>query len=237
MQRMLVMRLVQMREAMPHHRRHVTGFLDEIKYLLSKPVLNALGTVRDKGMNFLLAHQSMGDLGSVPNVELESARREFLDCTPIRWFYRNKDFEVAEWISNMTGQTLAEVERRSVTRNEGYAERVEAEVVLMDKQKNLIDTNQVQNLPDGCAVCIGVGIAKLAYANPIRVEKRAFSVPVAPQVEPDPVFEPAAPAAKSKPAKKTGKKPAAAAAENPPDGRPLPPPDAYDDAPFNWEEL
>lgn len=237
MQRMLVLRLVQMREAMPHHRRHVTGFLDEIKYLLSKPVLNALGTVRDKGMNFLLAHQSMGDLGSVPNVELESARREFLDCTPLRWFYRNKDYDVAEWISNMTGQTLAEVERRSVTRNEGYAERIEPEVVLMDKQKNLIDTNQVQNLPDGCAVCIGVGLAKLAYANPIRVEKRTFTVPVAPRVEPDPVFEPAAP--KSGPAKPRAgmtKKNASAAAENPTDGRPVPPPDAYDDAPFNWEE-
>ncbi|EOE7566757.1 type IV secretory system conjugative DNA transfer family protein [Salmonella enterica] len=239
MQRMLVLRLIQMREAMPHHRRHVTGFLDEIKYLLSKPVLNALGTVRDKGMNFLLAHQSMGDLGSVPNVELESARREFLDSTPIRWFYRNKDFDVAEWISNMTGQTLAEVERRSVTRNEGYAERVEAEVVLMDKQKNLIDTNQVQNLPDGCAVCIGVGIAKLAYANPIRVEKRAFAVPVAPQVEPDPVFEPVPAAPKSRPAKSRAgatKQNTPAAAEPAQDGRPVPPPDAYDDALFNWEE-
>ncbi|MTZ83909.1 type IV secretory system conjugative DNA transfer family protein [Citrobacter sp. JL978] len=233
MQRMLVMRLVQMREAMPHHRRHVTGFLDEIKYLLSKPVLNALGTVRDKGMNFLLAHQSMGDLGSVPNVELESARREFLDCTPIRWFYRNKDFDVAEWISNMTGQTTIDTARRSVTRNEGYAERVEAEVVLMDKQKNLIDTNQVQNLPDGCAVCIGAGIAKLAYANPIRVEKRTFSVPIAPQIQPDPIFEPVMSATEPPPSKKI----AAAAKASPSDGRPTPPPDAYDDVPFDWEEL
>ncbi len=239
MQRMLVMRLVQMREAMPHHQRHVTGFLDEIKYLLSKPVLNALGTVRDKGMNFLLAHQSMGDLGAVPNVELESARREFLDCTPIRWFYRNKDFDVAEWISNMTSKTLAEVERRSVTRNEGYAERIEPEVVLMDKQRNLIDTNQVQNLPDGCAVCIGVGLAKLAYANPIRVDKRVFAVPLAAPVEPDPIFEATAPAVKKSragTAKKTGKPPVAVATDNPFDGRPIPPPDAYDDAPFNWEE-
>lgn len=189
LQRMLTMRLIQIREKRPHHKRHVTMFLDEVKYLLSGPSLNALGTIRDKGMNILLAHQSMGDFSEVPGVEADSVRNVVLDTTPIKWFYRTSRFDIAKWISEMTSLTRTHSERRTLSRNEASAERMEAEVVLSDKQRNLIETNVIQHLPDACAVCIGVGIARLAFARPVKVQKRAIEVVEAPRSSPGSMSE------------------------------------------------
>ena len=64
LQKMLLLRILQRLEkrnrALTY--THVTIFLDELKYLLCKPSLQALGTIRDKSANIILAHQSINDL-------------------------------------------------------------------------------------------------------------------------------------------------------------------------------
>jgi hypothetical protein len=65
LQKMLFVRCLQIIEERDrfHETTHVNIFLDEVKYLLSKSSLEALGTVRDKNCNILLTHQSLGDFG------------------------------------------------------------------------------------------------------------------------------------------------------------------------------
>ncbi|MFS7748169.1 hypothetical protein ACJ8BJ_28895 [Klebsiella pneumoniae] len=64
-QKMLFARCAQIIIARDEFRRwpHASIMLDEIKYLLSKYVLNALGTLRSRDCNLLLAQQSLGDFG------------------------------------------------------------------------------------------------------------------------------------------------------------------------------
>lgn len=90
-QKMLFARCAQIIIARDEFREwpHVSVMLDEIKYLLSKYVLNALGTLRSRDCNLLLAHQSLGDFGQCgQDLPAEFVKTTVLDNTPIRWFYR-----------------------------------------------------------------------------------------------------------------------------------------------------
>ncbi|MDH8061790.1 Mobilization protein A, partial [Klebsiella pneumoniae] len=90
-QKMLFARCAQIIIARDEFRRwpHASIMLDEIKYLLSKYVLNALGTLRSRDCNLLLAHQSLGDFGQCgQDLPADFVKTTVLDNTPIRWFYR-----------------------------------------------------------------------------------------------------------------------------------------------------
>ena len=196
-QRLLLLRLVQIRERNPHAHRHITAFTDEVKYLLSGQLLNALGTIRDKGMNIILSHQSRGDFSEVPGVGEAAARAIVEDTTPLKWLYQTSDYETAQWISSKTGLINVSTERRSVSRNEGDAERLEGHVELAETQRHLIDTNTVQHMPEGCAVVVGAGKARLAFASPVRVQKQVIALKPAPALVIPSAFEDVAPVRKA----------------------------------------
>ncbi|MBF6235365.1 TraM recognition domain-containing protein, partial [Nocardia farcinica] len=97
--------------------------LDEIKYLLSKYVLNALGTLRSRDCNLLLAHQSLGDFGQCgQDLPADFVKTTVLDNTPIRWFYRAASQESAQWAAGQTGEIRVDVERRRASREAGNVE-------------------------------------------------------------------------------------------------------------------
>ncbi len=174
LQKMLFVRIIQLIEDRSST-RHASIFLDEFKYLLSIPAINALGTVRDKGCNILLAHQSPGDFGQCGADLSESAVRSTVtDTTGIKWLYRPSDEATAAWISDQTGKILVEDQRRSVTRNPELAEIPSESRNVGEAERNLVDKNMVLSLPQGAAVCIGAGIARIALSKPIEVEKREF---------------------------------------------------------------
>jgi hypothetical protein len=178
LQRMLLIRLMQLVEGRERAGRHVSIFLDEYRYMVSQPALSALGTARDCGCNVLLAHQSLGDLGNVaPGLEPAAVRATTIDNTPIKWLYRSTDEATAQWVAGLTGTIPAASSRMSVARNDELAEVASSHRDAMETRRYLIDTNMVQHLPDGCAVCVGAGgPARLAFARPIRVRKRRFEV-------------------------------------------------------------
>jgi hypothetical protein len=189
LQKMLFVRVIQLVESRSSlvARRQVTIFLDELKYLLSAPSINSLGTVRDKACNILLAHQSLGDFASGgADLDADAVRTSILDNTPLKWIYRNKSFDTAKWASEQTGEISVDVEQRTINRH-GAVETISAEARLSKEKRYLIDINTIQHLPDGCAVCIGAGLAHLAFARPIKAQKAeiplAVSV-VAPFVRP-----------------------------------------------------
>lgn len=68
-QRLLLVRLIQLaetRDRVAGPVRPICVFLDELKYRISRPALEGLGTARDKGMHFILAHQSISDFERLP---------------------------------------------------------------------------------------------------------------------------------------------------------------------------
>lgn len=185
LQKMLFVRCIQIIEARDRFSEttHVNIMLDEFKYLVSKSSLDALGTVRDKNCNVLLTHQSLGDFGQCgADIKPEAAETTVIDNTPIKWIYRMKDYKAAEWASKQTGQILVDSERRNVSTDRGNIELMSTESTIVKEKRELIDTNAIQHLPDGAAVMIGVGLARIAYSKPIKVERRAIALQDYPKI-------------------------------------------------------
>lgn len=178
--RMLFVRLIQLVERSRDRNRHCSIFLDEFKYLLSKAALNALGSIRDKGCNILLAHQSLGDFANCgADLSEASVRATVLDTTPIKWLYRPADSETALWISNQTGEIKVATQSVQAIRNIELSESLSATRSVGETTRNLVDLNTVLTMPKGCAVCVGAGIPRLAMAGPIRVQKIEPSISIA----------------------------------------------------------
>lgn len=174
---MIVLRLVQLiRSRDQGTGRHVVMFLDEVKYLLSRPVLNSLGLIRDRGCNLVLAHQALQDLYCIDADRETTEGVVRINCT-LRLCFRQTEPETVQWIADQTGTILVDVESREINRNAGLAD-IPLEVRRIQKvQRPLVDANMIQQLPKGCAVLIGSGIPKLIYLKPLLTRQRKF-VPV-----------------------------------------------------------
>ena len=172
LQKMLFVRIIQIIERTRNRIRHCSIFLDEFKYLLSATSVNALGAIRDKGCNILLAHQSLGDFANCGSDLSEAGvRTTILDTTPIKWLYRPSDKDTASWISNQTGRILVSTQRSNTVRNLELSESLSASRSVGETERNLYDVNTIMSLPKGCAVCIGTDLPKLAMATALPVQK------------------------------------------------------------------
>jgi hypothetical protein len=173
LQKMLFVRVVQIVENRERHNaRHVTAFLDEFKYLLSAPAINALGTVRDKNMNILLAHQSLGDLEQCgSDLNPKAVATNVIDNCQLRWIYRTTIKDTAQWAASQTGTKNVDVESRTIETNESNSELVSSERRVMKREHDYIDVNTIQHLKDRTAVCVGLERATLAYTYHIDVQE------------------------------------------------------------------
>ncbi|EEO7208523.1 TraM recognition domain-containing protein [Salmonella enterica subsp. enterica serovar Rubislaw] len=172
---------------------HVSMMLDEIKYLLSKYVLNALGTLRSQGCNLLLAHQSLGDFGQCgQDLSADFVKTAVLDNTPLRWFYRAASHESAQWAAKQTGTIRVDVEHRRISREAGNVEHISGESYIQKEERPMFDVNTLQNLPDGFAVTVmpGISVARLAFSSPLRVERQEIPLQSFPMLaKADPLAE------------------------------------------------
>ena len=172
LQKMLFVRIIQIIERTRNRNRHCSIFLDEFKYLLSATSVNALGAIRDKGCNILLAHQSLGDFANCgSDLSENGVRTTILDTTPIKWLYRPSNKDTASWISNQTGRILVSTQKSNTVRNLELSESLSASRSVGETERNLYDANTIMSLPKGCAVCIGTDLPKLAMVTALPVQK------------------------------------------------------------------
>jgi len=185
---MLLLRIMQRLESRDRqaNNTHVTPFLDELKYLLCKPSLQALGTIRDKSANILLAHQSINDLRDVSaDLDPEAVKSAVLENTALKIVYRLQDPETAEWIAKRSGTISAHKEMREIDTTEGMAEVTKANRKLIQVERYLIDVNTILSLPKRCSVFFSTRPAQIALTSPIKVKK----IPIAPNTV-NPIDEP-----------------------------------------------
>jgi type IV secretory pathway TraG/TraD family ATPase VirD4 len=154
--------------------RHVCLFMDEFKYLISRPTLEALGAIRDKGAHVMIAHQSLGDLRDCPaDLDAESVVASVNENCAIKLAYAVKDPDTALWLARMSGTILVDDEMRQVKTNAGLTETRDGERSLRQAERQLIDTNMLHALPDRCAVLYGAGLAQFFFTSPIQVTKNS----------------------------------------------------------------
>jgi type IV secretory pathway TraG/TraD family ATPase VirD4 len=175
LQKILLLRIMQRlekRDRCQKH-RHVTIFLDELKYLLCKPSLQALGTIRDKSANILLAHQSINDLRDVPaDLDPEAVKSAVLENTALKIVYRSQDPETAEWIAKRSGTIPAHKEMRDIEITEGLAEVTKSNRRLLEVERYLVEVNTILSMPKRCSVFFSNESAQIVLTSPIKVEKR-----------------------------------------------------------------
>lgn len=178
-QRMLLALIVQIaskRDNTLETPKQVCVILDELSFQISKIFGDALKVIRDKGLHFILAHQSVKDLTNVPkNMDAQAFAGSVMANCPLKFTYRAVDNETAQYFSDFSGTVLVDDEARSVEKTLSLTERVVAEKQIRQTERNLIDLNTMLSLPPRTGVLFGNGIAKISTVYPIEVEKNADS--------------------------------------------------------------
>ena len=183
LQRIFVLSMMQHIEVRPRQlangqpARHVCIFLDEFKYLISRPTLEALGAIRDKGAHVMIAHQSLGDLRDCPaDLDPESVVASVNENCSIKMAYQVKDPDTALWLARMSGTILVDDETRQVKTNAGLTETRDGERTLRQAERQLVDTNMLHALHERCAVLYGAGLAQFFFTSPIQVTKSSEAI-------------------------------------------------------------
>ncbi|SNS03684.1 Type IV secretory pathway, VirD4 component, TraG/TraD family ATPase [Methylobacillus rhizosphaerae] len=183
LQRIFVLSVMQHIEVRPRElvngqkARHACLFLDEFKYLISRPTLEALGAIRDKGAHVMIAHQSLGDLRDCPaDLDPESVVASVNENCAIKMAYQVKDPDTALWLARMSGTILVDDEIRQVKTNAGLTEARDGGRTLRQAERPLVDTNMLHALPERCAVLYGAGLAQFFFTSPIRVTKSRWAI-------------------------------------------------------------
>lgn len=174
-QRILLIRLIQLaerRDRIVGGLRPVCIVLDEVKYHLSRPALEALGAARDKGVHLVLAHQSLGDLRDcTKDMNPDAVVDAVVENCRIKICHQVLNPDTAEWLAAMSGQILVDDETRRVDKNLGQADIVLGERSIRQADRYLVDVNMLLNLPRGSAVVLGDGLAKFVSIRPVNTEK------------------------------------------------------------------
>lgn len=175
LQRMFVLSAIQHCERRGAGRgRHACLFLDEFRYLVSAPVLEALASLRDRRAHLVLAHQTLHDLRrAVAGLEPEQAAGAVAENCGLKFAYRVHDPDTALWLARMSGSIRADDELRSLETGPLLTERGRGERALRQTERHLVDSNMLQSLPPRCAVLYGDGLAKFAFTSPVPVAEPA----------------------------------------------------------------
>jgi hypothetical protein len=178
-QRMLLARIVQIaseRDNTVETPKQVCVILDELSFQISKIFGDSLKVIRDKGLHFILAHQSVKDLTNVPdNMDAQAFAGSVMANCPLKFTYRAVDNETAQYFSEFSGKVLVDDEARNIEKTLSLTDRVKSEKQVRQAERNLIDLNIMLSLPPATGVLFGNGIAQISTICPIKVEKTAES--------------------------------------------------------------
>ena len=196
MQRMLTVRIIQLaerRDRVKEKPRPIAVFLDEFKYHISKSALEGLGAARDKGVHFILAHQSIADLHDCPaDVNGDAVQGSTVENTNIKIVYRLKDPETALWLARMSGTILVDDETRKTSRTSGLSEVIDGERTVRQAERYFVDENMLLKLPDSCAFVFTGDLPFSSYIKPPYAQKQPLELYQAPEQVEQEEFDPLA---------------------------------------------
>lgn len=178
MQRMLLVRLIQMAERRDRSGskkpRPIVAVLDELKYHISRPALEALGAARDKGLHVVMAHQSLADLKDCPaDLNGDAVTGAVLENGRLKLVYKVEDPDTCEWLARKSGKIQVDDESRQVIKSLAQVEKLEAGRTIRQSQRYFVDEDVIGNLPRGVGVVFGVGLPQFVRTSPMKVQKRA----------------------------------------------------------------
>lgn len=119
-QKLILQRVMQILDERSDQSQPVAIFLDELKYILSPAALRAAGTIRDRNVHLLFAHQSIGDLSDCPGLDPKAVRGAIWGNSGIKIAYKMLDAETARELSLISGDR-AVLETRTSENDDGVS--------------------------------------------------------------------------------------------------------------------
>ncbi|HAX0359159.1 TPA: type IV secretory system conjugative DNA transfer family protein [Escherichia coli] len=176
-QRMILTRLIQIaetRDRINSTPRVVAIFLDELKYHLSRPALEGLGTARDKSVHIFMAFQAIDDLRDCPaDLNGEAVIGAVIENAKFKMIYQLQNPETAEWAARMTGSILVDDEMRKTKTDISLTEIVETDRMIRQAETYYVDSNMFLNLPERVGFIFTTKeLAKATKMSHILVKKK-----------------------------------------------------------------
>lgn len=142
---------------------HLSLYVDEVRFLISREIVNALATAAGFGINMTLAYQSLGDTLSPDDKSLDGrglTQSININCQ-LKTIYGGFDPDTAKWVAESSGKISKEVTQLEKTeiRHAG-AEIWEGGRSIGRQEEALITENIFYSLPP--RVCIQFQPAQLA---------------------------------------------------------------------------
>lgn len=180
-QRMILIRVIQIassRSRLNLTPRTVCVIADEVRFQISRPLLNLLSAGRDKGLRAILAFQSMVDLraGEI-DMSPDVVEGIVLENTPIKHIYRLEDPRTAQWLAEKSGQVLVRQESYETRKNLLMVERL-TNSVIREERVYLLDPNVTLSLAPGWGVFLNKGRIKCLFVSklPCALCSEAISI-------------------------------------------------------------
>ena len=172
LQRIVLLRLIQSAEAQARPpERPCCVILDEFRYHLCRGSLDALSTIRDRGVHLILAHQSLGDLAAGPgDLNATAVAAAVNENCALKLVFRLQDPDTAEWLARKSGQVP---QRRQHAR---YWPGLADPVIDGEQEASgpLISATTLLHLPARVAVLYGHGRARELTQSAWPCARRAW---------------------------------------------------------------
>lgn len=140
--------------------QHITTIVDEVSFLTSKQLKEAMATIVGFDVNFVLAYQSEEDLINVEDININGhALQHSIDVnSQIKAIYGGSNYQTAEWAAKLSGTTQKTVTKYEKTNTKsGGGEAWEPNRTVGALEENLIHPNVILTLPPSVCVFVQPG--------------------------------------------------------------------------------
>lgn len=172
--RVFIMEVVQQAKRLKDERagRQLTLAVDELKFLISQELSDALATSLGNNVNILVCHQSIGDLRGPEDKTLDAKALEqgvMTNCQ-LKVLYRC-DPDTAEWAAKLSGTRQIKVMRaEKVHTNAAGGQVFNDDHMMTGEEEPLIPENVLLSLPPRVGVLFSPhALARIVSTAPVQV--------------------------------------------------------------------
>jgi len=175
--KMILAGVIQLARKRNNKKQHICIIADEVKYILTKTLIDGVGILRDINVNIIIAHQTIADLSDSDSaLDPETVQNTILGNTPIRFIYKT-DFNTAQWFSKECGTINGYKEVVDTYSNAVVSDNLRLEKRFQSEEFPLIHSNIIQNLNLFTGVALGIRkSAVIAFTSTIPIKK--IDVPI-----------------------------------------------------------
>ncbi|MFA2965235.1 TraM recognition domain-containing protein [Acinetobacter pittii] len=173
--KLFIIELVQAAKRLYKNRTsHLTVYVDEVSFLASQELARAMATMLGFNVNFALAYQSPDDIVNTDDktIDGKAISQSININSQLKAIYGGKNFEVAEWIADLTGVITKQVSKLEKTEIKDLGGEVwDKGRSVGTVEENLINTNMILSLePRVCVLIRPRELAKLCYTSFVQVQ-------------------------------------------------------------------